>query len=124
MKKYAFYPIGLKLFDYNPKRDNIFLDDKVKFDFPWKEDPCEEEVDNTNFRFQKACLDRKFFVLHMIHNEGAYGNGSMEPFKTYWISLGVGESLDGQLKHPPKLIFVDIYFHSFNGLSQGCSNNC
>lgn len=31
--------ISLKLFIYKPKMGDIILDDKVKVDVPWKEDP-------------------------------------------------------------------------------------
>lgn len=70
-------------------------------------------MDNTKSWFQEVCLDWKCYVLHRIYNDGAYGNGSLESFKIYWSFVGLGDSLDGQLKHLSKLIFMDIYFNSF-----------
>lgn len=39
--------ISLKLFSYKPKMGDIILDDKVKVDVPWKDDPCEKVVHKT-----------------------------------------------------------------------------
>lgn len=117
LKEYVFYPISLKLFGYKPKKVDVILDDKVRVDSHWKEDPSEEVVDNTNSLFQKAHLDRKFYVFHRLHSKEAYGNGSLKPFKTYWSSVGVGDSLDRQIKHPSKIIFGNISFDSFNDWS-------
>lgn len=57
----------------------------------------------------------------MIHNEGAYGNGTLEFLKLLWCLVGVGDPMDGKLKHPSKLI--SGMFQLLLGLSRTLSQD-
>lgn len=58
--KYGFNPISLKLLCYKSKREEIILDDKVKVDIRWEEDPCEQVLNNPIVWCQTTYLDEKY----------------------------------------------------------------
>lgn len=64
-------------------------------------------MDGMNSWLPGAFPDGKYYVFNRIHDKRAYGNGLL---KIYWIFVGVSDSLDVKLKHPLKLIFVNVYF--------------